>query len=145
MKGKKPIPDWKSLTPRDHLTINKSMEQKKVIIEQVYPPQFKNAEKMMNNFYKELKRIKRNNLSRKKSEENRKDSIKKPYEAYSASLAGNKQTENQDYVKIMEGIFVICDGHGSNGKEVAKFVGDYAAERCAEKKQLGCLNKFTIS
>ena len=43
-------------------------------------------------------------------------------EAYSALLSQGINIDNEDSIKFTEGIYVLCDGHGSNGKEVSRFV-----------------------
>lgn len=37
---------------------------------------------------------------------------------------GDKHSENQDSVYFSQGIYVLCDGHGSNGKQISSFVAE---------------------
>ena len=72
-------------------------------------------------------------------------------EAYSALLSQGINTENEDSIKFTEGIYVLCDGHGSNGKEVSRFVCEsvfrnhfFYLEKCLQNKKLGTITKKTI-
>ena len=45
-------------------------------------------------------------------------------ETFSETTKGHHHEENQDAVKYSKGVYIICDGHGSNGKQVANFVAN---------------------
>jgi|JI6StandDraft_1071083.scaffolds.fasta_scaffold12932_5 serine/threonine protein phosphatase PrpC len=39
------------------------------------------------------------------------------------SKQGHLITENQDTMVVDKSLFIVCDGHGKNGKAVSEFVG----------------------
>jgi serine/threonine protein phosphatase PrpC len=39
-------------------------------------------------------------------------------------------TENQDTIVVDKSIWIVCDGHGRNGKTVSEFVGRVLHESC---------------
>lgn len=41
---------------------------------------------------------------------------------YTETIKGRSGKENQDSLVVYPGIYIVCDGHGQNGKEVSEFV-----------------------
>ena len=78
---------------------------------------------MIINFNRALKNIKMKGslINRGKNSQ-----LKSKVEVSSFSLKGNKQTGNQDSVAWAEGIYIIADGHGTNGKLVSQFITNNA-------------------
>jgi serine/threonine protein phosphatase PrpC len=67
------------------------------------------------------------------------------------TLIGTKHQENQDVIRVAEGIYIICDGHGSNGKEVASFVAStligkifYKIDKCLTELGDGKITKSVL-
>ena len=81
------------------------------------------ADQMMTNFHRELNKIKNKNATVNRNSI-KKNTIKKSIDAYSSTLVGSKHDESICFITMRDGIFLICEGLGSNGKEVAKFIGN---------------------
>lgn len=47
-------------------------------------------------------------------------------EAHAATIKGQKHANNQDSYAFSDGIYIICDGHGTNGKQISEFVSSLA-------------------
>ena len=73
---------------------------------------------MTTHFNKLLKEIKQKNFIRIDEHEN----LKLKFEAFGATLKGDKHNVNQDSMIFSEGIYIICDGHGANGKQISQFI-----------------------
>lgn len=97
----------------------------------------------MTAFHKELRHVKERNIMSKKIED-KKDLAKEIFEAYSVTCMGSHNVENQDYVKMADGVYLICDGHGSNGREVAKYVGDAICKKCVQCRAEGKVDRNSL-
>lgn len=47
------------------------------------------------------------------------------------SKQGHLITENQDTMVVDKSLFIVCDGHGKNGKMVSDFVAKVLHESCS--------------
>lgn len=43
---------------------------------------------------------------------------------------------NQDSMAFSEGVYIICDGHGTNGKQISEFVSQTAHSKYAFSLEL---------
>ena len=62
----------------------------------------------------------------RKSRQFSKSWMKQPHTKDSVSCyskQGHLITENQDTMVVDKSLFIVCDGHGKNGKAVSEFVG----------------------
>lgn len=67
-------------------------------------------------FNKIVKELKQKNYIRREDET---EVYRSKIEGYGTSIKGDKHNVNQDSLIFSEKIFIICDGHGTNGKQIS--------------------------
>lgn len=75
--------------------------------------------KLVDSFNRIVKELKHKTLARRE-EENENSATK--IECFGATLKGDRHNVNQDSIIFSDNIYIVCDGHGANGKQVSEFV-----------------------
>jgi len=75
--------------------------------------------KLVDSFNRIVKELKHKTLTRRE-EENENNGSK--IESFGASLKGDRHNVNQDSIIFSDNIYIVCDGHGANGKQISEFV-----------------------
>jgi hypothetical protein len=70
-------------------------------------------------FNKLVKELKQKNYIRREDET---EVVRDKIEGHGASIKGEKHSVNQDSLAFSEKVFIVCDGHGTNGKQISEFV-----------------------
>jgi hypothetical protein len=70
-----------------------------------------------------VKEIKQKNCIRRDDEN---EVVRRKIEGFGASVKGEKHNVNQDSMVFSDGVYLICDGHGTNGKQISEFVSTLA-------------------